>query len=277
MLGRALYEEFRPEIGEPKILESDLYKHSDDSLVFILSQSPSVAGTLANAILERRLYKYRNTEFELKYSRADFDTVQAHDHRENTVDVLLNRLTNPEYRRKLENHMADLIDAKAGDVIIYAPEERMNLKVAAMKVLWKGNLIPFESIDDPIIAPRLAQILSAHKLLWSVNVLFCESLDEEQVSLLRDLCDIEFLNSPNGRTFRNKNRRLLQRQIERYLRKNDYNIPSNARAYAKLKSQTADQLALAARNPGNESFQSQLHNECQEVFGKFAKAPAKKR
>lgn len=266
MLGRALLDEFRPLTGGPPLPEDQMYEHSDDSLLYsLLSSESDVSRSLARKLLDRELYKNRNEEFDFKYTRSDFDSVQAHDHRENAVEALFSKLKDPVQRRTLENDLADEVGAEPGDVIIYAPEEKMNLKVAKMKVLWKGKLISFDRIDDPIIKPRLAQILKAHELLWSVYVMFNrKSLDDEQVSILKETCDIEFL-CLGSRT--NRLQKLRERQVERYLNSKGYEIPNSAPEYLDFRREAAKSLTAAARTRKDDlSFQARLKNTCEEYF-----------
>jgi uncharacterized protein len=264
MLGRALHDEKLVN----GLSEDMMYNHSDDSLLYELSNSKSpVAKRIAQMLLGRQLYKNRNVEFELKYNRADFDSVQAHDHKTNKVDEILRRISDPSQRTALENDFANEIEAEPGDVIIYAPPEAMNMKAAMMKVLWKGRIIPFRDVDDPVIGPRLDEILHAHRLLWSVWVFFHPRLDAEQVALLKEKCDIEFLSSSNSDARMEKVVRLRERQIERYLRDKKSDIPCTAEEYTRLRREAAVTLSAAALDSGRSFvFQKQLHNVCTEVF-----------
>jgi HD superfamily phosphohydrolase len=185
MLGRALQESHLS--GE--ISEEDLYALGDDTLLLRLSQSKNpICSRLAKDLINRHLYKGLR-----KFTKADFDATQEQDHDQNALNTAYLRLSDPNSRKSLEDQLAAEIGTAAGNVILYSPDKKMNLKAAKMKVLWQGNPKSLSQIDDKIIAPKLKVILDAHQMLWGIHVICSTELSERQKELLSTACEIEFL------------------------------------------------------------------------------------
>jgi uncharacterized protein len=247
MVGRALQEAGVTD-------ESTLYDASDDSVIRGLKGSKGVAGMLGSALAERRLHK------TLHVFRSDaFRGVQESDTAVNFKDRAHEQVNDPGRRKQIEDRLCDEIDVPRGTVLLYSPDPRMNLKVARMKVWWKGNAIPFEKIDDEIIQPRLEQILDAHRKLWGIHVFVDEQLDEEQKALVRDALDVEFVLDDKERERRR--REYYEKIFERSLgaAEVEFEIPRADEEYRGIKRQAADALAAAAdKRPGDETFAERL-------------------
>ena len=237
MLGRALQD-----VGQLGLIkEGDLYTETDDTLVRRLAvSSVPTAERLAGAVLQRRLHKRLH-----RYAEADFSGTQEHDHSENAVQRAIDSLKSPERRRELEDRIAEQVGAESGDVLLYAPPKRMNMKVADMLVLWKGRPTKFKKVDDPVIAPRLEQILTAHELLWAIYVVVSPRLTDEQRSLVREACDIELVTPADARDERLN--RYYQSLLERRLVEKGLTIPPRADEYRAKLAAAASELALTAR------------------------------
>jgi uncharacterized protein len=236
MLGRAIQEAYLS--GELK--EEHLYQHTDDTLLHSLrnSKNPLAAG-LGNGLINRRLYKTLK-----KYTPEDFGGAQERDYDHSLLSSAISRLSDPKDRKTLEDQLAEEIGAHPGDIIIYAPPEGMNLKVAEMKVLWKGKPEYLKDIDDPVIKPMLGVILDAHKKLWAIHVITRPDLSPKQQELLLRACDILLLYC--GKEQEAELRRYYESLIEYHLAESGIDIPSNMGKVAQLRSQAAEELLTTA-------------------------------
>jgi len=61
-----------------------------------------------------------------------------------------------------------------------------------MKVIWNGTESSLKNINDPVIQPRLKQILDAHERLWGISIIASRNLNEGQRDLLRRACHLNF-------------------------------------------------------------------------------------
>ncbi len=188
MLGRALQEHLIAKY----LKESDLYEHTDDTLLWALRRSDSrVASKLASALWNRQLYKVITTP----YDDSAFAAVESGDVEHNAKDLAIQVLGPAESRRLIENEFAERIGAEPGDVLIYAPALDMNPKTAEMNVRWHGQDKKFKDIDDPIIKPRLQQIIDSHHMLWGIHLVASRAIakDSKRRDLLRDAFETQFL------------------------------------------------------------------------------------
>jgi HD superfamily phosphohydrolase len=189
MLGRALQEAAL--LNE--IAEQDLYRHTDETLLRSLAASANpIASHLARDLLARRLHRLLDP-----YREDDFVAAQGHDHARNIYDEHIKPLSqDPSRRRQLEDQLAHEIGGQPGDVLLYIPskEKGMNMKAADMLVLWEGQPKRLREITDPIVSPRLNQIIGAHKALWGVYVIASRTLDDTQLRLLQRGCDVRFMD-----------------------------------------------------------------------------------
>jgi HD superfamily phosphohydrolase len=184
MLGRAFQEAHS--VGE--VAEDTIYQHTDETLLRELATSTNpLAGKLGLALIERRLYKRL-----IHFVEADFAGPQEHSHDFDARKYAESLVDQPLIRRGCEDELATVAEADAGDVLIYAPPPTMNLKVARMKVLWKGIPVEFQKIDDPVIAPRLEQVLRAHEMLWGVHIFVNPNLQEDQLRIIKKAASFIF-------------------------------------------------------------------------------------
>lgn len=247
MVGRALQE---AGISD----ESELYDASDDSLIRALKKSKGVAGMLGRALAERRLHKTLHV-----FKSEAFGGVQESDTGVNFKNRAHDQVNDPGQRKQLEDRLCDEIKLARGTVLLYSPDPRMNLKVARMKVWWKGNAIPFEEIDDDIIHDRLKQILDAHRKLWGIHVFVYAQLKEEEKALVRDALDVEFILDDKDRERRR--REYYEKIFERSLGDAavEFEIPRAGDEYRDIKRQAADALAATAdKRSGDETFAERL-------------------
>ncbi|HSY48744.1 MAG TPA: HD domain-containing protein [Thermoanaerobaculia bacterium] len=203
MIGRALLDAKTAKV----LTESDLLIHSDDTLLRWLAtddRMPDTAKHMADCVIHRRLHRTLHV-----FSESDFLGASDHDHAFKFLENALARVQSPEQRREFEDELGEVIGANRGDVLMYAPPfERdpetgeskvMNMKLAKMKVLWRGDKKFLKDIDDTVIRPRLAQILAAHRALWSVRLIVSRELSDKQCALLLRLCTAELLGGGSSR------------------------------------------------------------------------------
>jgi hypothetical protein len=260
MLARAIQE--AQDCGA--ITEDRMLEHSDDTLVYELmtlkSEAP-LAVRLASDYWNRNLHK---CAFE--YHREDIEKVQAANHSEDWMrDHILPKLGNAEKRRNFENHLVDLLSVSPGDVLIYFPDQGMNLKQAEMRVLWKGKKIPFREIDDPVARPRLQAVLDAHERLWSIRVLVSPTLTQEQRHELKEICELELFTRTEDFHQRQieYHEQKIWRQIER-----DQPVALLPPAEVKRRvKQAATALCEAAMTPA-EPFEQRVKKAIAGLFSK---------
>ncbi|MGD0277361.1 MAG: hypothetical protein ABSB79_15125, partial [Syntrophales bacterium] len=178
MIGRAVQEM----LISGQIKESKLCELGDDTLVNLLMKddAPDVTKQLARAWIERKLHK----QFKC-YTWDDFSVLQSHDHTESIEEIIKARFIDPDNRKDLEDTIANEINSKSGDVLIYAPQRSMNMKAAETKVIWNGSPKALKDIDDRLLAPRLKEIIEAHKALWRTSIICSRNLEDDKLKLLK--------------------------------------------------------------------------------------------
>lgn len=255
MLGRALQESYLS--GE--ISEEDLYALGDDTLLHRLSNSKNpICKQLASNLNNRRLYKSLR-----KFTRADFEATQEQDHDQNALNTAYLRLSDPNSRKSLEDQLAAEIGAGPGDVILYSPDKRMNLKAAKMKVLWQGNPKSLSEIDDKIIAPKLNVILEAHKMLWGIHVICSTKLSNRQKELLSLACEIEFLCNADKKPA--KQHKYYEDLIELHLLKKNPETRLSSAEFLAKRSDAAS--ALVATASDNRPWSKRIDDVVKQFFG----------
>ena len=255
MIGRAVHECMKAK----KLDEDALYTHTDDSLIQKLAESDaSVAAELGRSLRERRLHKQLH-----KYQRAEFDGIQEQDHSLSVLEAVTKPLKDPEIRTEFEDRMAEELDVPHGSVLVYCPPEKMNLKIARMNVMWKGHEMEFGKIDDPIIGPRLKEIISAHRQLWGVWLLGSRALDEHQKRLAAEAFELEFLTPTNQKA--TKRNEYYGHLVDRALRKQARKVsPGDTRTYQERREGVVDDMVAMASD--NRPFQARLEASIRRRF-----------
>ena len=255
MLGRSLLEANLAE----KLSEVDLYSHSDDTLLrFLEMECPPLASNLARQLRTRKLYRPLR-----KYTEADFLGVQDRNYQSDALNSNFGKVKEPLDRLQFENRLAEEVDAEPGDILVYAPPRKMNPKLAKMQVLWKGTARDFKDIDDPVITPRLQEIIKAHEMLWGIHVFVRRDLSDKQLALLRRACDLEFLNEPDRQ--QESQLEYYEKLIELHLEKLRINIPSDSEEFFQRRAQAALRLADAAHD--RRSWEERISAVTSEYFG----------
>ena len=242
MLGRAIQEHADTLNGEP-ILEHWICAQSDDTLVAQLKGSKNeTAARLAKAVNERTLY-----ECIAEYGPTQVDSAQASTHGENVPNHIRNSVTKGKERRELENLLAEILVVRPGDVLIYAPARKMNLKEADMRVRWKGNQCALKMVDDPVVEKRLAAIIDAHGKLWAMRLLAVRTLTPQQRELAHDFMDAELMTLDSGER-EMKRRNLCSRIISERLEADDRPQSSSPKIHRQRVAHAADELLLSYHN-----------------------------
>jgi HD superfamily phosphohydrolase len=235
MLGRAFHEAMLS--GE--ITEEQTYAHSDDSLVQALENSnATVAKALATAFSRRALHKQLH-----KYGVDEIAGAQSQDHSRTVVTDILQRFTKASERREFEDRVALEVGAAEGDVLLYCPPDKMNLKIAQMKVVWEGAEIELSAVSDPIIQPRLKEIVTAHQRLWGVWVFVNPRLDEATKHLIRQACDLQFVTPESERAVRT--RQYYELLVDRQLQTERIAVAGTTEFYGSRSAIVADMVATA--------------------------------
>lgn len=212
MLARAVGEALS--IGY--IQQNDLYGYDDAQLLAVLCASESyVVRNLAELFINRKLYKKAAS-----FSEEHFNANQFNHHTKNFIDTALLSLRDEKNRRAIEDSIADEIGASPGDVLIFAPSQEMNQKLADMKVEWKGRPKPLKEVDDEIVGPRLSAILRSHKALWFIGIFVSPALDVEQRKMAELAFQVRFLSSRDDAMRRN----FVVQLVGRVIRKRNDNI-----------------------------------------------------
>ena len=255
MIGRAVYECIRAK----ELDEVALYGHTDDSLIQKLAESKAtVASELGRSLRERRLHKQLH-----KYQRAEFEGVQEQDHSVPVLEAAIKPLGRPETRSAFEDQVATQIGAQKGAVLVYCPPEKMNLKIARMNVMWKGREMELDAIDDPIIGPRLQEIISAHKQLWGVWLLGSGLLDESQRRLAREAFELEYLTPSDQKA--TKRREYYGHLVDRALQKVNPKMGTvDTRTYQERRDGVVDDMLATASD--NRAFGTRLRSSIKRRF-----------
>jgi hypothetical protein len=119
----------------------------------------------------------------------------------------------------------------------------MNLKVARMKVVWEGEEIELTAVSDPVIQPRLREIITAHQRLWGVWVFVSSTLDEEQRHLVRLACDLQFVTPDSERPVRI--RQYYELLVDRQLQREKLVLKGSEEFYAARTAVVNDMVATA--------------------------------
>jgi predicted component of type VI protein secretion system len=234
MLGRAFHEA----VLSGECDEAQMYGHSDDSLLRSLESSKAtVARELAAALSRRRLHKQVH-----KYGVDEIAGTQSQDHSRRVAKEILAKFTDKDARREFEDRVSLEVGGKEGDVLLYCPPDKMNLKVARMKIVWQGDEIELSEVTDPVINPRLKEIMTAHQRLWGVWVFVSPGLDADQRDLVKQACDLQFVTHEREQEVRT--RHYYQLLVDREL-KNQAKTQTVADFYGARSAVVNDLLATA--------------------------------
>jgi hypothetical protein len=223
MLGRAIQEHVLAEFGGEKHKAEDwICSISDEELLSDLRRSTSeIARNLSNQVAARTLYKTVGT-----FTEAQAKSAQSLNRNVSIEESLRKQLLDDaDQRRRIEDELSAVVLGSPGDVLIYAPPTRMNLKVARMRVLWNGRHTTFKKIDDPIVHTRLTAVEDAHKMLWCVN-LIARGLSEDKKVRLNRYFAARFFEADPEKSKRATDR-VLRDVVEEFMVDNSVPQPSD--------------------------------------------------
>jgi uncharacterized protein len=173
MIGRAL--EAWGEIGgtgssdadRKRAIEAEMIKRGDDGLLEYLSQLPSgneqakAASQLANALLERRLYKRAATFSDRSGAQKTYEMYAA-----------------PQARRAAEKDAAEYAGVLPWQVLLWVPAPNMRMKLAEVLVR-DGSTISSLKDWDKANDRRGREIYESHESLWVMSVFVDPNLSSE--------------------------------------------------------------------------------------------------
>ncbi|MEK7471818.1 MAG: hypothetical protein AAB624_01085, partial [Patescibacteria group bacterium] len=261
MFGRAIQESLI--LGHPgdRADESMLYDHSDDTLMRVVAEKARANGSeIGEHVRNRRLHKI--IQF---FGEEDFSGPQSHDHENSMKLRTLGILSDPQKRKAWEDLVASQVGATPGDILVYAPPEKMNNKVAQMNVIWKGVEHKLCDIDDQVIKPRLEQILIAHRKLWNICLMVSPHLkaDVEKRELIVEAFKAEFLCSMEEEEKAQTS--YLAKLIEVALVGRREYRPENMKAHKESVQEAANELQKLAASDGR-TFAEQLNSLLKKRF-----------
>jgi hypothetical protein len=215
-----------------------------------------LASELGRAYRNRNLYRCVR-----EYRDEDIQKAQAESHHNDQNNIVRSKVGAPGGRRDFENYLAACTGAEDGDFLLYAPERRMNMKQAEMKVLWSGRTMPFKEIDDPIVKSRLDAVLKAHSRLWTIRLLAKRSLSEAQVSLAMHIVESElFLSADDANRARKENsKRIIEDRLSGFP-----NIRISEGERRKKIDACAEELAMA--HHGSDDLRLRISNSIEKHF-----------
>ncbi len=196
---------------------ASLYERSDDELIYALATSDNPIGSrIAAGLRNRHLYR---AAYMVPYVRP---TLSDSKHtRINTVVDRFSKAPNAaDARRNMERELEHRLSLPGGSVIIYCPDERMQMKIAKARVAWdEGVISTLENAPDETYVQEVKLIQGRHLGLWK----FVVYLHPDQWSSQPDVsaeCEAEFrlrneLNLAAGQD-RERVRRAVERWAARY-------------------------------------------------------------
>lgn len=138
-----------------------LFTNGDEVLLNWLETNASpVSRLLASKIRCRDVY-------QPVYS-VSYDAQAKSDERtQHKVRRLIETYRDPENRRALTKKLENWNVLPEGSVVVYCPDEEMNLKIAKAKIEWFGRkIMQLQEISDPIFSAEITGIQEQHRRLW---------------------------------------------------------------------------------------------------------------
>jgi HD superfamily phosphohydrolase len=177
--GAMLADAVQREKNAGLLSEEDLWEIGDDVFLARLADSKlEPVSVIGRALQNRHLWKQI-----YERNRNWIDTEQS-EHRD--IDVMAQTMElwwkDAKRRQEDQDYLSGCIGLPAGRLLLYCPDERMNLKLAEMKVLWNGSLQELaKCADEPVVGPKLRTILESHRQLWAIRgFLAPEHLDQTE-------------------------------------------------------------------------------------------------
>ncbi len=177
--GAMLADAVQREKAAGTLSEKDLWEMGDEVLLARLADSKlEPVGFVGRALQNRHLWK------QIYERNRNWIETEQSEHRD--IDVMKQTMElwwkDAKKRQEDQDYLSGCIGLPAGRLLLYCPDERMNLKLAEMKVMWNGSLRALEDCrDEPVVGPKLRTILESHRQLWAVRgFLAPEYLDQKE-------------------------------------------------------------------------------------------------
>ena len=161
---------------------------------------------------------------------------------------IIDQLVDKNRRRDAENEIAENINAKPGDILIYPPPEKsMNNKVAEMLVQWEGKVQMFQEINDDMVTGRLQAILTAHRKLWKVSLIGDRKLTGDQCDLARHAFEAKFLNVGKSEEATKKRHENIETLVRNHVATRTDIEAVIPKEHSRLVKETADHYRMVGR------------------------------
>jgi uncharacterized protein len=139
---------------------SEYIEKCDIELMHDLSNGSSASSLLIKCIESRKLYRpiYSLEHNEIREGDPDSDKIEK----------IIKQYRSPAQRFALEEELEQVLEFKPGELIIYCPDPKMNMKAFKMLIQLKpdNNIKPLEQLQRPEIQSEIKQIKQNHLYLW---------------------------------------------------------------------------------------------------------------
>lgn len=184
-----------------ELKDEDLYEMTDDVLLYKLniSKIPTVK-KLATCLNYRALWKLI-FEKDRRTINAEWNQLRDIDLMETILD---NWWKDAKKRTQEEDRVSALLGMDSGDILVHCPDSKMAMKLAEMKVIWNGKLVPLNQCkDDPIVGPKLAGILESHENLWGIRAFYNPDFQHKK-DIIENACKYLFTFKTRDKTSHEK-------------------------------------------------------------------------
>lgn len=170
-------------VESAQLKEEELYDLRDDELLFKLENHESeVARRITGKLRSRQMYK--------PVYRIRHEIAFAEDRKRQLVKDFH---YNTRKRQDLETELSKACQLSDGSVIIYCPEEKMALKEASAKVVWRNGItIPLNEIEHDPPYGEIRELNTKYVTLWKMYVFLDSAYHAEKAKKLAGLCFDEF-------------------------------------------------------------------------------------
>jgi len=176
--GAMLADAVQRAVANRDFTEKDLWTWGDEDLLEILTKSKAEpVRTLAMAVRNRGLWKQI-----YKRNRQRIDAEQSEHRDAALMDQTMGSWWKDAKKRQADqDFIATCSGLPPGALILYCPDERMNLKLAEVKVFWNGSIRELRQCEDEqVVGPKLKTILDSHKQLWAVRAFLAPQYIEKK-------------------------------------------------------------------------------------------------
>jgi HD superfamily phosphohydrolase len=161
----------------------------------LIEGAKSLTKSYLNRIIYNQFHKY--SKEDLKLNQSSIDEIIQKKIKADRTDIfemkLINDFGDPLSRLNKEEQISELLpDMHSGDLLIYFPNYKMQMKLAEVKVEDKDGIArPLRNCKDPIIRKECDEIIEKHQNIWMLRVFvhprFIAPSNEEQKILYKEL------------------------------------------------------------------------------------------